>query len=51
MRGIYSSRGLNFTVWSGGDCFCLGYFLNEESIMNSVYAKNDRDDFLFLLIP
>ena len=51
MRGIYSSRGLNFTVWGGDDCFCLGYFLNGESIMNSVYAKNDRDDFLFLLIP
>ncbi len=34
-------------LFQGGDCFCLGHLLSDESMTSSVYTKKpNRDDFL-----
>ena len=30
-----------------GDCICLGHLLSDKSIVNSAYAKENKDDFLY----
>ena len=33
----------------GDHCFCVGHLLSGESMMNNAYAKNTRDDLLYVL--
>ena len=38
-----------FDYFQGGECFCLGHLLIDESMMNSAYVKNTKDDHLYFL--
>ena len=39
----------SLTISRGGECFCLGHLLIDESMMNSAYMKNTEDNHLCFL--